>query len=265
MLVDPVWVWGLPLAPLRQPEVVSAIDSLIKAGRPPSYFITANTHYAMLSHRDWHLRLINTKAAFLLADGIPLVWASRWRRQPLPERVAGSDLIYDLCALAAERGYRVFFLGGPPGVAEEAARRLTQYAPGLRVVGTESPPFRPLSTDEQVALHNRIRSAAPDLLLTAFTMPRGECWVADHAESLGVPVCVNVGAAIDFAAGRVRRAPRWLQRLGLEWAYRISTDPRRLGPRYARNALFLAKMLVGDLVRGPRPESPLAKQPSTAS
>ena len=120
------------------------------------------------------------------------------------------------------------------------------------MVGTASPPYRELSAAERADLLGRIRSAAPALLFAAFTMPRGERWVAEHAEALGGPVCVNVGAALDFAAGRVRRAPRWMQRLGLEWAYRTYREPARLAPRYARNALFLLRMVAEDLGRALR-------------
>lgn len=243
----PVWIWGLPFAPLSRSAAAEAVAALIEAGRP-SFFITANTHYAMLSHRSPELREVNDRAAFLLADGAPIVWASRWRGQALPERVAGSDLIHDLCARAAVRGHRLFLLGGAPGVADEAARRLLERHPGLNIVGTHAPPFRELSESEQHDLHQRIRAAAPHLLLIASTMPRGEIWLAEQVERLGVPVGVNVGAAFDFVAGRIPRAPLWLQRVGLEWAYRLSREPRRLAPRYAKNGWFLLRMAGRDFL-----------------
>ena len=253
MRPSPTRVWGLSLAPLSRPEAAEAVAALIDAGQP-SYFITANAHYAMVSHGDPALRAINEDAAFLLADGAPLVWASRWRRAPLPERVAGSDLIYDLCAQAAARGDRVFFLGGPSGVAQAAADRLKERYPGLIVAGVACPPFRALSDSEQAALIGQIRDARPALLFVAFGQPKGERWIRQHLDVLGVPVCVQVGASFEFVAGCVRRAPRWVQRIGMEWAWRIGTDPRRLGPRYARNAAFLLRMVLNDLRRGPGPE-----------
>ena len=253
MTRPPVLVWGLPMAPLSRAEASSAVACLIAQGRP-SYFITANAHYAMVSAGDPRMRPINRGAAFVLADGAPLVWASRWRRSPLPERVAGSDLIYDLCDQAARLGHRVFLLGGPPGVAEEAAARLSDLYPGLIVAGTACPPFRPLDDNEQSALIATIREARADLLFVAFGQPKGELWIDRHLRELGVPVAAQVGASLDFVAGRVRRAPRAIQRIGMEWAWRIATDPARLGPRYARNAAFLARMFLGDLRRGRRPE-----------
>ena len=248
-LKSPVWVWGVPFTPLTLAETVASVGSLIKAGGP-AYFITANTHYAMLTENEPDLRQINTRAAFIVADGAPLVWASRWQGSPLPERVAGADLILELSAEAARKGYRLFLLGGAEGVAVEAARRLCTSYPGLQVVGTECPPFHEPTAEEHEALIARIRSTEPDLLMVAFTMPRGERWLAANLAALGVPVLVNIGAAIDFAANRVRRAPRWMQKSSLEWAFRLALEPRRLFSRYASNAWFIARMIVHDLFKG---------------
>jgi N-acetylglucosaminyldiphosphoundecaprenol N-acetyl-beta-D-mannosaminyltransferase len=244
-----VWVCGIPFAPLTRSQAVDAVVNLIEAGEP-SFFITANTHYAMLSKEHPDLQSVNAQAAFILADGAPLVWGSRWKKAPLPERVAGSDLIFDLCGRAAQNRYGVFLLGGAGGVAAEAADALTRRYPELRIVGVESPPFRALSAEEHAALLDRIRAARPHLLFVAFGQPKGEFWIARHFQSLGVPVCVQIGASLDFAAGRIRRAPRPLQKLGLEWAFRMWLEPSRLAPRYARNAWFLLSMVATNLVQG---------------
>lgn len=246
--IKPVRVWGVPLLPVTFAQALDQFDRLIQSGKP-HYVITANVHYAMLTEQDASLVPLNQGAAFLLADGMPLVWASRWKRGRLPERVAGSDLIPALCARAAERGYRVFFLGGSPGVGEEAATRLKSRHPSLQVVGIESPPFRPLSQEEQAGLISRIRSARPDLLFVAFGQPKGERWIAEHLTELGVPVCMQVGASLDFVAGRVPRAPRFIQRIGMEWAYRLYREPGRLLLRYMANGWFVLRRLARDLVR----------------
>jgi N-acetylglucosaminyldiphosphoundecaprenol N-acetyl-beta-D-mannosaminyltransferase len=238
-----VTVWGVPFAPMTLTGAVAAVTELIREGRP-SFFITANTHYAMLTEALPDLRAINERAAFIVADGKPLVWASRMSGSPLPERVAGSDLIFRLCEQAARERFRVFLLGGGEGVADEAARRLVERYPGLQIVETACPPYRDLSDEEHEALVAEVRAASPDLLIAAFTMPKGERWISANLEVLGVPVVVNLGAAMDFAAGRVRRAPRWMQRTGLEWVYRLSREPRRLGGRYARNAWFILRKVV---------------------
>ena len=240
----PTWVWGLPFAPLTAAAAIDEVERLIDAGEP-AYFITANLNYMMLSHADPAVREVNRGAAMILADGMPPVLASRRSARPLPERVAGSDLIFALCDLAARRGFGVFLLGGAPGVAERAARNLEARAPGLRVVGTEAPPAAALADPaEEAALLARIRAARPDLLLVAFGQPKGELWLARNLRALDVAVGVQVGAALDFAAGRVRRAPRWVRDSGLEWAFRLALEPGRLARRYARNALYLARMLA---------------------
>ena len=239
----PALVWGLPLAALTRSQAVDRVEDLIRARRP-SYFITANTHYAMLTAERAELDPINRGAAFILADGAPLVVASRRTSGPVPERVAGSDLIYDLCARAAERDFGVCLLGGAPGIAAEAARKLVERYPGLRIVGTICPEPGDLIEPQVGALVAQIRAAQPDLLFVALGQPKGELWLARHLEALGVPVAAQIGATLDFVAGRVRRAPKLFQKAGMEWAFRIYTDPRRLGPRYWKNARFLARQLM---------------------
>lgn len=238
-------IWGVPFSPLTFAEVIEQVDVLVRARRP-SYFITANLNYVMLTDREPGLRDLNNRAAFVVADGITLVWASRWKGMPLPERVTGADLIYGLCSLAERQGYGTFLLGGAPGVGEAAVRKLVERYPGLRVVGVESPPFRELTAEEETSLIARIRSARPDILLVAFGQPKGERWIERHLEELGAPVSVQLGAAFDFAAARIPRAPRWMQRVGLETPFRIMQEPKRLTPRYARNACFLIRMIAHD-------------------
>jgi N-acetylglucosaminyldiphosphoundecaprenol N-acetyl-beta-D-mannosaminyltransferase len=243
-----VWIFGIPLAPLTMAETVKAICDLIELG-VPAYVITANTHYAMLSERHTDLRAINKGAAFIIADGAPLVWASRCSGHPLPERVAGSDLIFELSSVGARKGFRLFLLGGAEGVAVKAARRLCSFYPGLRVVGTECPSLQQLSEQEEMALVARIRAAKPDILLVAFGQPKGERWIYRHLDELVVPVSIQVGASLDFAAGMIQRAPRWMQNVGLEWAFRVALEPRRLFWRYASDAWFLIRVFARRLHR----------------
>jgi N-acetylglucosaminyldiphosphoundecaprenol N-acetyl-beta-D-mannosaminyltransferase len=243
-----VGVWGLRLAPLTFDETIARVHQLVNDGEP-TFFITANVHYAMLTASDPRLTRVNEKAAFLVADGMPLVWASRGQKTPLPERVAGADLLPALCGDAARSGYRVFLLGGGPGAGEEAARRLLERLPRLQIVGIEAPVLENLSQREHEQLRARIRQARPDLLFAALGQPKGELWLAENYLRLGVPVSVQVGAALDFVAGRVPRSPRLLQRVGMEWAYRLYREPLRLTTRYARNAWFALRMLARDAMR----------------
>jgi len=238
-------IWRLSLARLTFAQTVDAVDRLI-ARRSPSFFITANLHYAMLCDRDPRLVEVNRRAAFLVADGMPMVWYARLRGRPLPERVAGADLVWHLCGRAALAGHRVFLLGGAPGVAQQAATVLTWRYPGLRIVGTLTPPHRVWTADDNQKIIDTVRQSQPDLLFAALGQPKGELWLDANCQALGVPACVQIGASLDFIVGRSLRAPAWFQRAGLEWAYRLLHEPRRLGPRYLSNALFLAKAIVRD-------------------
>jgi N-acetylglucosaminyldiphosphoundecaprenol N-acetyl-beta-D-mannosaminyltransferase len=225
-------------------QAVQAVDGLVQA-RKPSYLITANVNYAMLTHRHEDLREINRQAAFILADGMPLIWAAGWQGTPLPERVPGSDLIFELCQLAAERGYRVYLLGAQPSVTAQAAANLISLYPGLQIVGMASPQLSDLSEAGNADVIAHVREARPDLLFVAVGQPKGERWINAHYRDLGVPVSLQVGASLDFVAGRIRRAPVWLRRHGLEWAFRLVLEPRRLARRYLENGLFLIRRLWG--------------------
>jgi N-acetylglucosaminyldiphosphoundecaprenol N-acetyl-beta-D-mannosaminyltransferase len=243
----PTWVWGVPLAPLTLAGTLLKTKALVDA-RVPSFFITANLNYAMLTSQMERLRVLNERASFIVADGMPLVWASGWQGERLPERVAGSDLIYAISDLAQRQGYRVFLLGGAPGVADTAAQNLLARYPNLQIAGTISPPFRELDEHETAALLDEIRAARPEILIVALAQPKGEIWISEHYQALGIPLCVQLGASIDFAAQRVSRAPRWIQKVGLEWVYRLALEPKRLGPRYFRNGLFFGRMAAGHLL-----------------
>ncbi len=247
--LEEVEVLGLRLARMSFAETVDRVEWLIRRGKP-GFFITANLHYAMLCERDGRLRQVNGKAAFLTADGMPLVWLSRFLGQPVPERVTGADLVWALCQRAAERGWRVFLLGGGPSVAEQAATAFQTRCPGLRIVGVEAPVLENLTAQEHTELLERIRQARPELLLAALGQPKGELWLAEHIETLGVPAAVQIGAALDFVAGRVRRAPGWMQRTGLEWFWRFLREPVRLARRYWADGLFLFRRVLAAVLFG---------------
>lgn len=235
----------MPFVPWTLGQTVDEVERLIGSCRP-AYFMTVNLHTTMLIHDVPEMRAVAAGAAFINADGMPLVWASRLRRRRLPERVAGADLVPALCERAARNGHRVFFLGGAPGVGERAAANLQARFPGLNIAGIESPPYRPMTVQEEAELLERIRAARTHLLLVAFGQPKGELWVHRHSPALPGTVCVQIGGSLDFAAGRINRAPRWMQRTGLEWVYRLAQEPRRLIGRYARNAAFVGRMLFSD-------------------
>lgn len=242
-------VWNVPFDRLTMNETVDHIEALIGRGKP-SYVITANLNYAMLHHRDEQMRTVTADADLILADGQPIVWRSRLGDRPLPERVAGSELIHHLAQRSSEQGWSIYFLGGAPSVGEACARKLAETYPGMQIAGIESPPFRELSEDERAEQAERIRRSGASLLLVAFGQPKGERWIHENYQRLGVPVSIQLGASFDFVAGTAKRAPRMWQRFGAEWAYRMMSDPRRLIPRYAANAKFLVEALIEDCKRG---------------
>lgn len=248
---DRVSIWGVPLARLNYGQTLDEVHRLIRHGEP-AFFITANLHYAMLCSRHAGLRSVNDQAAFLVADGMPMVWYSRLTGRPLPERVAGSDLIDMLLERAAHRQHKVFLLGGAKNVAQEVARLSQKRYPSLRIVGVEAPMLDELSPSEHEELIARIRQSRADLLLVALGQPKGELWLAENCRAMGVPACVQLGASFDFVAGRVRRAPKWVGRMGGEWLYRICCEPRRMIPRYFQDALFLFAAIARDVVSARR-------------
>lgn len=228
----PLAILGIPFDCVTIPEALDAIEDMIESGRSHQ-LVTANVDFLVQSLTDTELRRTLAEADLVLCDGTPLVWASRWLGNALPERVAGADLVPLLIQRAAERGYRIFFLGGKSEVAARAVQRLQKEHPNLQIAGHYSPPFSPLLKMNHAEIRRRIRRAQPDILLVSFGCPKAEKWIAMNHRALGVPVCIGVGATIDFLAGEMKRAPEWMQHCGMEWVFRLLQEPARLGPRYA--------------------------------
>ena len=230
----PVSVLGVPFAPLTQREAVARIGDMIANGRPHQV-VTANVDFLVQARQDVELRRILLEADLVLCDGAPVRWASHMLGNPLPERVAGADLVPALLDVASERGHRVFLLGATPESASRAAANIEMRWPAVKLAGHYSPPFADLLQMDHDEIIRIVREARPALLLVSFGCPKQEKWISMHLHSLGVPVAIGVGATIDFLAGRVRRAPRWVQRCGAEWAYRLLQEPARLHRRYRSN------------------------------
>lgn len=205
---------------------------------------------------DAELAAVIRGCELVTADGQAVVWASRVLGDPLPERVAGIDLMEALLARAALRGYRVYVLGARPDVLERALERLREHHPGLRLAGHRDGYFA-VEHDAEVAA--AIAAARPDILLVAISSPRKELFLGRHGPAMGVPFVMGVGGAIDVVAGLTRRAPRWLQRIGLEWLYRLLQEPRRLFRRYAVTNVRFVELVLRASLRGrgrPRPIVP---------
>src|SRR5438105_11639172 len=194
--------------------------------------VTVNVDFVRLAQENREFMEIINRSDLAIADGMPLVWASGWVGDRLPERVTGVELVERCCAVAAEEGYRVFLLGGEDGVAQAAAQVLTGRHPGLQIAGAYSPPIGPFSDEEERKMVNMIKQARPHLLFVAFGAPKQDTWIAKHRDELAVPVAIGVGGVFNFLTGRLKRAPMWMQQHGLEWLYRVVQEPRRLWRRY---------------------------------
>lgn len=193
---------------------------------------TPNVDHVVKAEKHAAFREAYSRADLCVADGMPIVWASRLLGSPLPEKVSGSDLILPLARLAADRRWRVYLLGGGAGVAAHAREKMAREL-GVDVVGADAPIVdgngRSDTADDTVRL---IRAARPDLLLVAFGAPKQELWIERHGQQIAPAVAVAVGGSLDFFTGRVRRAPPWMSHAGLEWLYRLAQEPRRMWRRY---------------------------------
>jgi N-acetylglucosaminyldiphosphoundecaprenol N-acetyl-beta-D-mannosaminyltransferase len=228
-------VHGLPIDRLTSSEAVDRVEQLVDASRAvgrPHRVATVNLDFVTRASRSPELLHLLQGFDLLLADGMPLVWASRLQGRPAPERVTGADLVGPLAQRIAARGFRLGLLGGDPGVAAAAGAALLARTPGLDVRVWECPWIDDVESMDRGLLDD-VAAARPDVLLVALGHPKQEWWSARWAGEVGAGVTIGVGATLDFLAGRRRRAPRWMQCLGLEWLHRVAQEPRRLGPRYA--------------------------------
>jgi len=215
------------------------------SSRTPNYVCVANVHTVTESQRDQRLRQINNRAGMVTPDGMPLVWVSRLQGYRNVSRVYGPALLLAACERSLKTGWSHYFYGGAPGVAEKLAANLLKRFPGLKVAGLESPPFRSLSPEEDQNVIERVNAARPDILWIGLGAPKQEYWMAEHIGRINAPVMIGIGAAFDFHAGVKKQAPRWMQRCGLEWLYRLASEPRRLWRRYLyNNPLFLWLVLL---------------------
>jgi len=244
---DRIRLMGVPFDRVTMDGAVKRIGEMIADGSP-HYLATANVDFLVQARSDTELKNILNEADLVVCDGTPLVWLSRLLRRALPERVAGSDLVPRLLEEAERNDWSVYFLGGQEEVREQAVRKVRRSHPGLRVAGSYSPPFAPLDAMDHDGITARIREAKPDLLLVSFGCPKQEKWIARNFEAAGAPVSVGVGATIDFLAGSVKRAPRWMQVAGMEWVFRLAQEPRRLLKRYATDLLVFGIGVIREIL-----------------
>jgi len=243
MHIDRVNVLGVGLSAINLEIAQKAFAEAIQQ-KQKGYVCITGVHGVMESQTHPAIRGIHNRAFLCTPDGMPMVWVGKLRGFKHMDRVYGPDLMLDICKLSVERGFKHFFYGGANGVAKELKAKLEVRFPGIQIVGTYEPPFRPLNTDEEKTLAEMVRQTKPDILWVGLSTPKQEKFMSEYLPKLDVTLMVGVGAAFDFHAGKVRQAPRWIQRSGFEWLFRLCHEPRRLWKRYFRNnPLFLFRIL----------------------
>jgi N-acetylglucosaminyldiphosphoundecaprenol N-acetyl-beta-D-mannosaminyltransferase len=227
-------VLGVKVSAIDLDRAVQLADEWIVRGRP-GYVCVTGVHGVMEAQSDAEFRRILNHAAINTPDGMPMTWVGRLQGFAQMDRVFGPDFMAALCELSAERGYRNFFYGGKPGVAELLAKKLQARFPGLHVAGSYAPPFGDLSAAQEKEVCEQLHAARPHIVWVGLSTPRQERFMAQFVDRLQAPLMVGVGAAFDYHTGQIHDSPAWVKRAGLQWLHRLMQDPRRLWRRYLRN------------------------------
>lgn len=240
MMVD---LCGVGIHKYSFKEVVDTITNELTqpSVSAPKYVVTPNAQHLVTLQQDAYFQEIYKSAFLSVPDGVPLLWAAKLLGTPLKDRVNGTDLFERLCEVSADKGFKVFLLGGRPGAADAAASLLQNRYPRLEIVGTYCPPygFETLS-DELAQINSAIKTAGPDILFVGLGAPKQEKWIYENYQQLGVPISLGIGVSFELVSGMVTRAPKFMQNLGLEWLFRLFMEPRRLWKRYVLgNSIFV--------------------------
>ncbi|WP_294186182.1 WecB/TagA/CpsF family glycosyltransferase [uncultured Clostridium sp.] len=229
---------------LSMDESIDYIDKLIKR-KKNSYVVTPNVDHIVKLENDSEFLEVYNNADLVLTDGMPLVWISKLLKTPIKEKVSGSDLFPKVCKLADEKGYSIFLLGAAEGVAIKAAENLKNKYKNLNIVGTFSPSYGfEKSKSEIEEIIKKVNEAKPDILAVGLGAPKQEKFIYKYKNKLNVPISLAIGASIDFEAGNIERAPKWMQKSGLEWFYRFLKEPKRMFNRYFIDDLKIIKVLI---------------------
>jgi N-acetylglucosaminyldiphosphoundecaprenol N-acetyl-beta-D-mannosaminyltransferase len=234
---------GVPIDAVDSHDTLERLATALVTGQR-TQVCTVNLDFVVQAQHDSELKRVLNQSELNIPDGLPVVWLGRLMGSHVRERVAGADIVPRLVAMAAQSGARVFFLGGEAGVAESAARTLKVRLPDLVIAGWYEPPRARIEEMDNDAIVDRVNRSGADLLLVAFGNPKQEKWIDRYRDRLHVSVTIGVGCCFDLIAGRVQRAPRWMQRVGLEWFYRLLHEPRRLFSRYLRDLGWLTVLAL---------------------
>lgn len=267
ILIPRIRLFGVELDAVRLPEAVARIrDWTAEPFATCRFVVTPNVDHIVQLQTHEEMRQAYREASLAIADGQPIVWASRWLGRPLPERVAGSDLVPQLFASAtAEQPLRVMLLGAGPGVGLRAAERIRQSWPHVEIVAVDSPPLGfEHRAEENERILRLVAETAPHLLIVGLGAPKQEIWTLKHRDRLRANVALCVGATIDFLAGDQHRAPAWMRRSGLEWFYRLLCEPRRLAKRYLRDAWHFPQLIWEERRQNSIRSAPFSPSPGYA-
>ncbi|MGU9217517.1 WecB/TagA/CpsF family glycosyltransferase [Clostridium perfringens] len=217
---------------LTMDEAIDKAEELI-IKKKPSYVVTPNVDHIVKLETDKEFQDVYKNADLILTDGMPLIWISKMKGNPIKEKISGSDFFPKLCERAAKKGYSLFLLGAAEGVASKAAENLKEKYNGLNIVGTYSPSYGFEKKDEEIKeIIKIINDVKPDILAVGLGAPKQEKFLYKYRNELNVPISLAIGASIDFEAGNINRAPKWMQNCGLEWFYRLCKEPKRMFRRY---------------------------------
>lgn len=237
-------ILGISISAINLAEATWLILDAVRRKRK-GYVAVTGVHGVSEAQSDSEFRIILNSAFLNTPDGMPMSWLGRWQGFKNMDRVYGPDLMQEICAVTKDDGVRHFFYGGAPGVANKLKAALLSRFPGLSVCGTYTPPFRPLNVQEENELFQRFEETKPDICWVGLSTPKQERFMAAYLYKLPVTVMIGVGAAFDIHAGRVRQAPQWMRRNGLEWLFRLAQEPKRLWKRYLiNNPLFVIRILA---------------------
>jgi N-acetylglucosaminyldiphosphoundecaprenol N-acetyl-beta-D-mannosaminyltransferase len=248
-------VLGVRIDAVQIGDTIARMEEWIHKREKCHYVAVTGMHGVTEAQHDTEFKGLLNEADLVVPDGMPLVWCARLRGRPLRRRVYGPELMLTFCQETAAKGYRHLLYGGDAGVPERLAASLMKACPGLCVAGTISPPFRPLTAEEDAQIVETIRIAAPDILWVGLSTPKQEKWMRDHRDGLGVPVLVGVGAAFDILSAAKRQAPAWMREHGLEWFFRLLQEPRRLWKRYLVYGSQFVFLETLEVLRMRRPNS----------
>lgn len=229
---------------VKMDEAINEIDRQLNSNRK-SYLVAVNVDVIMKIEKDSYLKEISDKADMVFVDGMPLLWISKLHKQPIKEKISGSDLVPQICSLCAKKGYTIYILGGKDGIANQAKKNLELNYPGIKVVGTYSPPLGfENNQDELSRINSLINEASPDFLLACLGCPKQEKFIYENIGEYNAKVSVCAGATVDFLAGNINRAPSWMSKNGLEWLYRFAQEPKRLFKRYFIDDIQIVKLIL---------------------